>query len=90
MASSLLRLQGVSKSFGGLAAVQDVSLELGAGSLSALIGPNGAGKTTTLKVITALLPPAAGRVTYDGTELTGRNPADVVASERLPMMRRVT
>ena len=74
MASPLLRLQGVSKSFGGLAAVQDVSLELGAGSLSALIGPNGAGKTTLFALMSGFLTPDAGRIEFAGTDVTGQPP----------------
>ncbi len=75
----MLRCEGVGARYGRVPVVHDVTLEVSAGELVALIGPNGAGKTTTLKVITALLPPVAGRVTYQGAELTGRNPADVVA-----------
>jgi branched-chain amino acid transport system ATP-binding protein len=75
----MLRCEGVGARYGHVHVLTDVSLEVRVGELVALIGPNGAGKTTTLKVITALLPPTAGRVTYLGTELTGRNPADVVA-----------
>lgn len=74
MASPLLRLQGVSKSFGGLAAVQDVSLELGAGSLSALIGPNGAGKTTLFALMSGFITPDAGRIEFAGTDVTGQPP----------------
>jgi len=76
----MLRCEGVGARYGRVPVVHDVNLEVAPGELVALIGPNGAGKTTTLKVITALLPPVAGRVTYGGAELTGRNPADVVAS----------
>ena len=74
MAEALLRLEGVSKSFGGLAAVQDVSLELAAGSLSALIGPNGAGKTTLFALMSGFLAPDAGRVEFDGADITGVPP----------------
>ena len=74
MASALLRLQGVSKSFGGLAAVRDVSLELPAGSLSALIGPNGAGKTTLFALMSGFLAPDAGRIEFDGRDITGAPP----------------
>lgn len=74
MASPLLRLQGVSKSFGGLAAVQDVSLELPAGSLSALIGPNGAGKTTLFALMSGFLVPDAGRIAFAGEDITGQPP----------------
>ena len=76
----MLRCEGVAARYGRVPVLNDVSLEVGEGELVALIGPNGAGKTTTLKVITALLPPTAGRVTFHGVPLTGRNPADVVAS----------
>jgi branched-chain amino acid transport system ATP-binding protein len=74
VASPLLRLQGVSKSFGGLAAVRDVSLELRAGSLSALIGPNGAGKTTLFALMSGFIRPDAGRIEFDGTDITGQPP----------------
>jgi branched-chain amino acid transport system ATP-binding protein len=74
MASALLRLQGVSKSFGGLAAVQDVSFDLPAGSLSALIGPNGAGKTTLFALMSGFLKPDTGRITFDDTDITGQPP----------------
>ena len=74
MASPLLRLQGVSKSFGGLAAVRDVSLELPAGSLSALIGPNGAGKTTLFALMSGFIRPDAGRIEFDGADITGQPP----------------
>lgn len=74
MAEPLLRLQGVSKSFGGLAAVREVSLDLPAGSLSALIGPNGAGKTTLFALMSGFLVPDTGRVAFDGQDITGQPP----------------
>ena len=74
MASPLLRVEGVSKSFGGLAAVRGVSLELDAGSLAALIGPNGAGKTTLFALMSGFLRPDAGRIVLDGTDITGQPP----------------
>ncbi len=74
MAEPLLRLHGVSKSFGGLAAVQDVSLDLPAGSLSALIGPNGAGKTTLFALMSGFLVPDAGRIVFAGEDITGQPP----------------
>jgi branched-chain amino acid transport system ATP-binding protein len=74
MADPLLRVQGVSLSFGGLAAVRDVSLDLPAGSLSALIGPNGAGKTTLFALISGFLRPDAGSIAFDGVDITGQPP----------------
>ena len=74
MADPLLQLAGVSKSFGGLAAVQDVSLQVPAGSLSALIGPNGAGKTTLFALMSGFLRPDAGRIAFDGTDISGQPP----------------
>ncbi len=70
----LLQLTGLSKAFGGLRAVQDVSLTLPAGRLSALIGPNGAGKTTLFALMSGFLPPDTGRVVFDGTDITGQPP----------------
>ncbi len=74
MSASLLSLQGVSRSFGGLKAVQNVSLEVPAGSLTALIGPNGAGKTTLFALMSGFLVPDAGRVVFNGSDITGRPP----------------
>ena len=70
----MLRLTGVSKSFGGLRAVQDVSLTLPQGQLCALIGPNGAGKTTLFALMSGFLVPDAGRVELQGEDITGQPP----------------
>jgi branched-chain amino acid transport system ATP-binding protein len=72
VAEPLLRLRGVSIAFGGLRAVQDVTLALHAGTLGALIGPNGAGKTTLFALMSGFLKPDAGRVEFDGRDITGR------------------
>jgi branched-chain amino acid transport system permease protein len=73
-----LVVTGISKSFGGVPALSDVSLELHAGEILALIGPNGSGKTTLLNCITRILPPDAGTVLLDGADITGMR-ADQVA-----------
>ena len=74
MADALLELSGVSIAFGGLRAVQDVSLKLPQGTLGALIGPNGAGKTTLFALMSGFLRPDAGRVSFDGRDITGQAP----------------
>ncbi|QEA12947.1 ATP-binding cassette domain-containing protein [Comamonas flocculans] len=68
---SLLQASGLRKSFGGVHAVQGVSLQVRAGELLALIGPNGAGKSTTFQLIGGQLRPDAGRVLLDGADITG-------------------
>jgi branched-chain amino acid transport system ATP-binding protein len=74
MTGPLLELSGLSKSFGGLRAVQDVSLRVAPGTLTALIGPNGAGKTTLFALMAGFLRPDAGTVHFDGQDVTGRAP----------------
>ena len=74
---NLLAVEGVSKSFGGLAAVQRVSFTLAEGELLALIGPNGAGKTTLFHVISGFLAPDEGAVRYAGESLAGLRPHDI-------------
>ena len=73
-AAPLLRVAHLSKSFGGLRAVHDVSFELRAGELLALIGPNGAGKTTCFNMVNGQLRPDAGSIRLGDTELIGRRP----------------
>jgi branched-chain amino acid transport system ATP-binding protein len=70
----IVRAQGLSKNFGGLRAVHDVSLNLTSGRLLGVIGPNGAGKSTVVNLLTGHLRPTAGRVEIDGVDLTGVRP----------------
>src|SRR5262245_30681659 len=69
MTDPILQVRGLSKHFGGLAAVEDVSLDVGVGKLHAVIGPNGAGKTTLINVLSGDLSPSAGSVLFRGTEM---------------------
>ncbi len=71
---SLLRVEGLHKSFGGVQAVQGVSFELAAGELLALIGPNGAGKSTCFNMLGGQLAPDGGRVLLAGQDITGLPP----------------
>ncbi len=72
--STMLQLDGVGKSFGGLKAVQNVSLSVTEGRLSALIGPNGAGKTTLFALMSGFITPDTGRVAFAGQDITGQSP----------------
>ncbi len=74
MAEPLLRVNDLSIAFGGLRAVDGVSLGVRQGSLAALIGPNGAGKTTLFALISGFLRPDRGRVHFDGRDITGQAP----------------
>jgi branched-chain amino acid transport system ATP-binding protein len=67
----LLQIQNVSRRFGGLVAVGDVSLEVGRGEIVGLIGPNGAGKSTLFNLIAGAIPPSAGTIRFDGRDITG-------------------
>ena len=70
----LLELVGVTKVFGGLRAVNDVTFRVEPGAIMSMIGPNGAGKTTAFNVITGLYPPSAGDVRFKGASLVGLPP----------------
>ena len=71
---ALLEVKKLTKNFGGLTAVSDVSLELNDGELVGLIGPNGAGKTTLFNLLTGVYEPSEGTVTLDGHLLNGKAP----------------
>lgn len=73
----ILKIQGATKSFGGVIAVDDLSLDVPAGKISALIGTNGSGKTTVLNLISGLLRLDHGRITYDGRSISNCRPHQV-------------
>ena len=74
MMAPLLRVSNVSRSFGGLRAIDGVSFDVGAGEIVGLIGPNGAGKTTMFETISGFQRPSAGTIAFDGRDVTGQPP----------------
>jgi branched-chain amino acid transport system ATP-binding protein len=70
----LLDATGVTKAFGGLVAVEDVSFFIPQRSIVSIIGPNGAGKTTFFNMLTGLYRPTAGRISFNGRDITGKRP----------------
>ena len=77
MSEILLQADGLSKRFGGLQALSDVSFKIERGEIYGLIGPNGAGKTTLFNVLTSLYVPESGTATFAGQSLTGRKPHEI-------------
>src|SRR5688572_11275779 len=71
---AILQVAGVSKTFGGLRAVSDVTFSVPDGAMFAVIGPNGAGKTTLFNLIAGALPPTAGSITFAGERIDGLTP----------------
>jgi branched-chain amino acid transport system ATP-binding protein len=82
--TALLEARGLRKEFKGFVAVNNVDLTVESGTIHALIGPNGAGKTTCFNLLTKFLQPTAGRIIYDGRDITRLSPADIA---RLGMVR---
>lgn len=76
---ALLEVKHLTKHFGGLTAVGDVTMELNEGELVGLIGPNGAGKTTLFNLLTGVYEPSEGTVTLDGTMLNGKAPYTIAS-----------
>jgi branched-chain amino acid transport system ATP-binding protein len=70
----MLKLDGVSASYGSVPAISDVAIEIGAGEAVGLLGANGAGKSTTLRAISGQVKPSKGRLTFDGIDLTSLPP----------------
>jgi branched-chain amino acid transport system ATP-binding protein len=79
MADPILRVDGVSKAFGGLMAVSDVSFTVKKGEIIGLIGPNGAGKTTLFNVVSGYYAPTRGKVVFDGKDISGKPPFALAA-----------
>jgi len=74
---ALLQVRNLTKHFGGLAAVQNVSFEIAPGEIVSLIGPNGAGKTTIFNLLSGIYPPDQGEIRLDGESLVGRKPFEI-------------
>ncbi len=77
MTTPILQVEGLTKTFGGLLAVNKVDFELPEGELHAIIGPNGAGKTTFFNLISGLLSADTGRVVFQGEDITGKAPHEI-------------
>src|SRR5437763_1453736 len=76
---AMLEVRAMSRLFGGLVAVNNVSFGVHTGEIFGLIGPNGAGKTTLFNLITGLTPPSSGRLLYRGENITGLRPHKIAA-----------
>jgi branched-chain amino acid transport system ATP-binding protein len=77
---TLLSLNGITRRFGGLIAVDGVDLAVAKGGVTAVIGPNGAGKTTLFNIISGFQAPNAGRIVFDGIDITGHPPEAIAAA----------
>jgi len=73
----MLQVTGLSKTFGGVKAVQDVSFTIREGTIHSVIGPNGAGKTTLFNLITGVYTPSSGQIVFNGDEVGGRTPDEL-------------
>ena len=71
---SILSLKNISRNFGEVRALRDISLEVAEGELRAVIGPNGAGKTTLFNLVSGAFPPSAGEITFKGELINGLSP----------------
>ena len=87
----MLEVSGLTTKFGEISALREASLHVGSGEVVGLIGPNGAGKTTLLNTIAGLLAPSGGRVTFDGEDITGMPPENLLRSglALVPEHRRI-
>jgi len=77
MSEAVLRTENLTKRFGGLTAVDNLSVNLAGGRVHAIIGPNGAGKTTFFNLVSGLLSPSGGRVFFRGRDITGYKPHEI-------------
>lgn len=74
ISETILKVEGLNKNFGGVAAIVNVSFEVKKGELLGIIGPNGSGKTTLVNLLTGFVKPDSGRVFYQGIDITGKKP----------------
>ncbi|MBR0718575.1 branched-chain amino acid ABC transporter ATP-binding protein/permease [Bradyrhizobium liaoningense] len=89
LTGTVLEVSGVSKKFGGIRAVHDASITVGAGEIHALIGPNGAGKTTLFNLVSGLYPPDQGTIRLNGKSIAGV-PSDLICHQGLARSFQIT
>lgn len=77
--SAILEVKAITRRFGGLVAVNEVSFTVGKNEIFGVIGPNGAGKTTLFNTITGLIPPSSGQLIYQGEDITKQKPYQIAA-----------
>jgi branched-chain amino acid transport system ATP-binding protein len=77
--TALLEVEAISRRFGGLNALKDVSFSIKSGEIVGLIGPNGAGKTTCFNVVSGVMPPSGGAIRFDGRSIVGKKPSEIVS-----------
>jgi len=87
----VLEVSGLTTAYGEISALRDANLSVGSGEVVGLIGPNGAGKSTLLNTIAGLLVPRAGRVDFDGRDVSGRSPEELLRAglALVPERRRI-
>ena len=76
---SLIKVENLTKSFGGITAVSDLDFTIEAGGIVSIIGPNGAGKTTLFNLLTGVYTPTSGRFWFEGVDVTGRSSHELAA-----------
>ena len=76
---SLIKVEKLTKHFGGITAVQELDFSIEAGGIVSIIGPNGAGKTTLFNLLTGVYAPSSGRILFEGVDVTGRSPHQLAA-----------
>jgi branched-chain amino acid transport system ATP-binding protein len=76
--SALLQVAGLTRRYGGLVAVRDLSFDVDSGEILGVIGPNGAGKTTAINLVSGVVRPSAGKIRFDGVDVTGLAPHRLV------------
>jgi len=78
MSEPILRIKDLKVNYGGIEAVKGISLDVPKGEIVTLIGANGAGKSSTLRAISGLVKPTSGTIEFEGEDITGKNPTDIV------------